>query len=149
MPTVDVLTEQVDQGGLFMDEQKILLKLADVLLEENLINANERVELMKLICNGRWYIWSVRSFTADVVQLKNPSRMLLFNRWQKRRAVWKNKTGFLWMNMLNFVQEQRAKEVSIRVCVKICLWISLILLWLNRRIVWCVVQKIGISLLIN
>ena len=53
MPTVDVLTEQVDQGGLFMDEQKILLKRADVLLEENLINANERVELMKLICNGR------------------------------------------------------------------------------------------------
>ena len=53
MPTEDVLTEQVGQGGLFMDEQKILLKLADVLLEENLINANERVELMKLICNGR------------------------------------------------------------------------------------------------
>ena len=53
MPTVDVLIEQVDQGDLFMDEQKILLKLADVLLEEHLINTNERVELMKLICNGR------------------------------------------------------------------------------------------------
>lgn len=53
MPTVDVLTEQVDRQSLFMDEEKIMLKLADVLLEEHLINANERVELMKLICNGR------------------------------------------------------------------------------------------------
>ena len=49
MPTVDVLTEQVDQQSLFMDEQKLLLKLADVLFEEHLITTNEKLELMKLI----------------------------------------------------------------------------------------------------
>lgn len=52
MPTVDVLNEQVDQGGLFMDEQKIMLKLADVLFEEHLITTNEKLELMKLIHKG-------------------------------------------------------------------------------------------------
>ncbi len=49
MPTVDGLTEQVDQQSLFMDEQKIMLKLAEVLFEEHLITTNEKLELMKLI----------------------------------------------------------------------------------------------------
>ena len=53
MPTVDVLTEQVDQGGWFMDEQKIMLKLAEVLFEEHLISTNEKLELMKLIHKSR------------------------------------------------------------------------------------------------
>ena len=32
-----------------MDEQKIMLKLADVLFKEHLITTNEKLELMKLI----------------------------------------------------------------------------------------------------